>query len=178
MSDWPGWAGVIVSVFAFGASAYATYDARQARQDAKAAQDDAKAAQDKADRARELAIIDRLLNEHEIRRSHWDIWGYAEQDLRGIRTAIAEWREVCLQQMNLLPRDSVKWLTVRDLAEQANVFSRATDSIAQRHKQPDGYINITSDDDNQAVKAATDQFQQRTRELIGKLTSLRNSTNT
>ena len=94
MSDWPGWAGVIVAVLSFAASAYAIYDARKARE--------------AVDRAEKLSIIDTLLNQHEIRRSHWDIWGYAEVDLKGMRTAISEWRDICSQQMNLLPRDSAK----------------------------------------------------------------------
>ena len=153
MSDWPGWAGVGVSLISLGFSAYATQDARRARNEAK--------------RAREQAAIDRLDNQHQIKRSHWEPWGI-ETNLAGLRSSIAEWRDLCAQQLDALPKNTERWFLVRDLADAANAFGRATDDIAQHHTGPSGYIPVTGDD-NATVAAALQQFQHKTSDVLNKL---------
>jgi hypothetical protein len=153
MSDWSGWAGAGVSLISLGFSVYATLGARRARKEAK--------------EAREQAAIDRLANQHDIRRSQLDPWGI-ETNLAGIRRSVAEWRDLSAQQLDALPRNTQRWFLVRDLAEAANAFGRSTDDIAQHHTGPDGNIPVTGDD-NTTVAAALDQFQRNTSDIINKL---------
>lgn len=166
MSNWSGWAGVAVSLLAVLVSIAALRDARSARKNSNAAKIEAA-------RAERQGAVNQLLNQHDIRRSQWDPWGFSEFDLAGMRRSIADWRDLCLQQMNILERDSPAWFVVKDLAERANDFSRETDQIAQRGLCANGWIEVKDGKDSETVKAAADKFQLRTRELVSKLSGLK-----
>jgi hypothetical protein len=153
MSDWTNWASVLIGALSLTVAVYATVVARRAQNEAK--------------RAKELSAIDLLANQHQIRRSHLDDWGI-ELDLAGIRRSVAEWRDLCGQAMQSLPGDTLRWNLVKQLAETANDFSRATDEVARRGVETSGYINVASEDEP-TVRNALEHFQRRTRDLVQQL---------